>query len=57
MGTLSLVVGIILIILGIILAIPFMMIFPFPYGIISTIPLFVIGSLLIRKYDKDKKKS
>ena len=56
MGTLSLVFGIILIIAAIVFSIPLMMVFPFPYAGIIIIVLIIIGALLIRKYDKDKKK-
>jgi len=56
MGTLSLIWGIILIVGGFVGSIPFMMVFPFPYGWIPSIVLIMIGSLLIKKYDKDRKK-
>ncbi len=57
MGSLSLIWGIILIVGGFVGSIPFMMVFPFPYGFVLSIVLIVIGSLLIKKYDKDRKKS
>jgi len=56
MGTLSLVWGIIFIVGGIFGSIGFMMMLPFPYGWIPSIVLVIIGSLLIKKYDKDRKK-
>ncbi len=56
MGTLSLIWGIIFIVGGFVGAIPFMMVFPFPYGYVPSIVLIVIGSLLVRKFDRDRKK-
>ena len=56
MGTLSLIWGIILIIVGFVSFIPFMLVIPFPYAYIPPIVLIIIGSLLVKKYDKDKKK-
>ncbi len=57
MGTLHLIWGIIFIVGGLVGSIPIMMAFPFPYAFFVIAVFVVIGSLLIRKYDKDKKKS
>ncbi len=58
MGRSSLVWGITILVSGFVVWIPLQMIFPFPYGltlgIIIPIVMIVIGSLLIRKYDKDR---
>ncbi len=57
MGTLSLIWGIIFLVLGL-GTIPFgLFYFPFTYAIIQAIILISIGGTLIRKYEKDKKKS
>jgi len=58
MGRLSLVWGIIILVSGFVVWIPLLMIFPFPtgltLGIIIPIVMIVIGSLQIRKYNKDR---
>ena len=64
MGTASLIFGIVFIIVGMIMVIPIsmavQMLFPFPFGligvIIGNIPIFLAGGLLLRKYDRDRKK-
>ena len=64
MGTASLIFGIVLIIVGVIMIIPITMVmpmlFPFPFGligaIVGNIPIFLAGGLLLRKYDRDRKK-
>ena len=64
MGSANLIFGILLIIVGMSMVIPIsmavLMLFPFPFGligaIIGNIPIFLAGALLLRKYDRDRKK-
>ena len=64
MGTADLIFGIVFIIVGMIMIIPIsivaQMLFAFPFGligaIIGNIPFFLAGVLLLRKYDRDRKK-
>jgi len=56
MGTLSLVLGIIFLLIGIFGSPLWMMFFSFPYAFVPAIVLIAIGVFLIKKYDKDKKK-
>jgi len=57
MGTLTLVFGISSFISMIPFSIISMMIFPFPWGLFALpLPFFIIGIVLIRRYDREKKK-
>ena len=65
MGTASLIFGVILIIIGMIFGAEALLFLPSGFDeepvsativiLILTIPFFVIGGLLLRKYDRDKK--
>ncbi len=68
MGTASLVFGVIMIIIGGGFGVYWLMWMPFGVqefgifitvivGLIVTVPMFVIGGLLLRKFDKDRKKN
>jgi len=56
-GTLSLVFGIFSLIAIIPSSMISMMLFPFPYGLFAfPLPLLILGIILIKKYDRDRKK-